>query len=113
MLFPLSSNAVQLTTAAVAGGDVYSAALRMTNEAAPKVRASTGTVDEYNAGVGFTIDSQLCYVDATAGLPVDTVWANGLPTSAGKLCVSTNAVSTWAGMTPFDANGAVCVVITP
>jgi hypothetical protein len=113
MLFPLSSNAVQLTTEAIAGGDVYSAALRMTNEAAPKVRASTGAVATYNAGVGFTIDGQLCYFDATAGLPVDTVWANGLPTSAGKLCVSTNAANTWAGMIPFAANGAVCVVITP
>lgn len=113
MLLPVASNAVQITTAAIAGGDVYSAALRLTNEASPKVRASTGAIATYNAGVGFTIDGQLCYVDATAGLPVDTVWANGLPTSGGKLCISTNAANTWAGLVPFAANSAVAVVITP
>jgi hypothetical protein len=66
MLLPLSSNSVQLTTAAVSGGDVYSASLRLTN---------------------------------------------GLLTSSGTLCISTNPVST--GFVPFAANSAVAVVITP
>lgn len=113
MLLPLSSNAVQLTSAAIAGGDVYSSALRLTNDVSPKVRASTGAVATYNAGIGFTANGQLCYTDATAGLPVNTVWANGLPTSSGTLCVSTNPVSTWSGLVPFAANSAVAVVITP
>jgi hypothetical protein len=50
---------------------------------------------------------QIRYVDATAGLPVNTVWLNGLPTSDGALCVSSGATATWANGIPFAANGAV------
>ena len=64
-----------------------------------------GTV--YNQGMLLTNSGQVRYVDATAGLPVDTVWSNGLPRSGGALCISTDAVSTYSNGIPFAANGAV------
>lgn len=67
--------------------------------------AAGGTV--YNQGVLLTDAGQVRYVDATAGLPGNTVWSNGLPRSDGALCISTGAVSTYSNGIPFAANGAV------
>ena len=64
-----------------------------------------GTV--YANGLLLTDVGQVRYVDATAGLPGDTVWANGLPRSAGALCISIGALSTYSNGIPFAANGAV------
>jgi len=64
-----------------------------------------GTV--YNQGMLMTDAGQVRYVDATAGLPADTVWTNGLPNSGGALCISTGAVATYSNGIPFAANGAV------
>lgn len=113
MLFPTASNTVQLTTAAVDAADVYWSGLRINNAASPRVRASTGAVAGYVDGLGVTSTGQLCYVDATAGLPADVVWVNGLPTSGDKLCVSTNSASVWSNGIPLVINGAVAVGITP
>ena len=61
----------------------------------------------FNQGMLLTNAGQVRYVDATAGLPVDTVWTNGLPNSGGALCISTGALATYSHGIPFTANGAV------
>jgi hypothetical protein len=68
---------------------------------------------EYSNGLRRINSGSVRYVDATAGLPANTQWANGLPLDAnGALCVSTNAASTYSNGIPFTANGAVAVTIT-
>lgn len=64
-----------------------------------------GTV--YANGLLLTDAGQVRYVDATAGLPGNTVWSNGLPRSGGALCISSGALSQFSNGIPFAANGAV------
>lgn len=61
----------------------------------------------FNQGLLLTNAGQVRYVDATAGLPVNTVWSNGLPSSDGALCISTGALANYSNGMPFVANGAV------
>lgn len=70
--------------------------------------------DEYANGLLMTDAGQVRYFDATAGLPVNVVWSNGLPrANDGALCVSTGALATYSNGTPMVANGAVRVSIVP
>jgi hypothetical protein len=76
------------------------------NKAVP----SGGTV--YNNGLLLTDAGQVRYLDTTvSGLPVDTVWTNGLPSSGGALCVSTGSLATYSNGIPFTASGAVRAAI--
>jgi hypothetical protein len=114
MLFPTAGGVVMLTSAANNANDVFLDSMRIENAASPRLRATTtGGVSSSN---GFTYDStgRLLYVDATAGLPANTQYCNGIPFDAnGAMCVSTNAVSTYSNGIPFAANGSVAVGITP
>ena len=113
MIFPFISGVIALTSAADAGGDVVLNGLRCENAAAPRIRATTLAGAYLNNGLQFDNTGRLVYVDATAGLPADTTYANGFPCStAGALCISTGAVSTWANGIPYAANGAVCASVT-
>lgn len=109
----VASDKVPLTTAAVGVTDAIRNGLRL-NADETQVRASTSEGDEVNNGLLMTVDNQVVYVDATAGLPANTQFANGLPiSSAGALCISTDAMATYSNGIPFAANGAVAAVITP
>lgn len=112
MLFPLTSDAIQLTTDAVGSTDSYNQGLRI-NSTGLLVRAATSGGAQYSNGLLMTDSGQLIYVDATAGLPADTQWTNGLPMSDGALCVSTDAYATYSNGTPFAENGAVAAVLLP
>lgn len=108
--FPLVNGRVQMTTSAVGATDSYLSALRVST--APAVRASTAAAQATTNGLSFTATGQLVYVDATAGLPANSQFCNGLPMSpTGALCVSTGAVASWSQGLPFAANGAVCVTL--
>ena len=114
MLFPTSGGVVMLTTAANAATDVSWDALRIDNSASPRVRATINPPVTISNALGFDANERLSYVDATAGLPVGTVYANGMPFApSGALCVSTDAPAVWANGVPLAANGAVSVGITP
>lgn len=76
-------------------------------------RAVPAGGDEYSNGLLMTDAGQIRYVDATAALPADTVWTNGLPQSGGALCISTNPGVTFSNGIPFAANGAVAAGIIP
>lgn len=76
-------------------------------------RATTSDGAQFANGTWLTNTGQLSYVDATAGLPGDTVWCNGLPMSGGKLCTSTDAAATYSNGIPMAANGAVSVGVIP
>lgn len=111
--FIVSSNAVQLGTAAVDATDAYCNGLRLKADAT-LVRAATSGGAQFSNGLLLSNTGQIVYVDATAGLPANTQYTNGLPlSSTGALCVSTNAFATYSNGTPMAANGAVAVVITP
>jgi hypothetical protein len=77
------------------------------------VDAMAGTVGTvYNNGLLLTDAGQVRYLDTTAGgLPADTVWTNGLPSSGGALCVSTGPLATYSNGIPFTASGAVRAAI--
>ena len=99
-------DAVLLDIAGLGGPDTFwNGALTESPSLNVHAVPSGGTV--YNQGMLLTNAGQVRYVDATAGLPGDTVWNNGLPTSGGALCTSTGALSTWSNGIPFAANGAV------
>lgn len=110
-IFSIANDAAQLTTAAVAGTDTFRNGVLAASTDLTKAIASGG--DEYTNGILVTDAGQVRYVDATAGLPVDTVWTNGLPQSGGALCISTGPVATYSNGIPFAANGAVAAAITP
>ena len=97
----LGIGAIQATDAFVNGVLTSADALNPLNRAVP----SGG--DVYSNGMLRTNPGQIRYVDATAGLPIDTVWSNGLPMSGGALCISTGALSNYSNGIPFAANGAV------
>ena len=67
----------------------------------------------YVNGVPVSATGQVVYVDASAGLPADTTWVNGLPISGGAVCMSSNAVAFYGNGLPYDINGAIVATITP
>lgn len=112
-LFPIASHKAQLTTAAVDAGDSYANGVRI-NSADTLCRAALAGGAQVSNGLLLSNDGQVIYVDATAGLPVDATYTNGVPlTAAGALCVSTDATVNYSNGLPFAANGALSATITP
>lgn len=112
-LFPIASDKVQLTTAAVTGTDNYQNGV-LVNAAATLARAATAGGAQFSDGLLFSNTGQVIYVDATAGLPAGTQYVNGIPCApTGEMCISTGATATYSNGIPFVANGAVSAQITP
>lgn len=108
-LFPIASDKAQLTTAAVDAGDSYVQGVRL-NSLGTLCRAALAGGAQYSNGLLLSNDGQVIYVDATAGLPADANYTNGLPlTAAGALCISTDAAVTYSNGLPLTANGALSV----
>lgn len=104
---------VQLGTGAIQPTDTFSNGI-LTSATGDLNRAIATGGDEYANGLLMTDAGQIRYFDATAGLPVDVVWSNGLPrANDGALCVSTGALATYSNGTPMVANGAVRASIVP
>lgn len=111
--FFVTADSVLLGTAAVGPTDTYRGGV-LVDDAASLNRASTTGGDEISNGLLRNASGQTIYYDATAGLPADIQWCNGLPVRAdGSLCVSTNAATVYSNGIPFAANGAVAVGIIP
>lgn len=108
----VTSGAVLLGTAAIQPTDTFTNGV-LTSASGGLNRAVAAGGDEYSNGLLRTDAGALRYVDATAGLPADTTWTNGLPLSSGALCISTNAASTYSNGIPFATNGAVAAGIIP
>lgn len=111
-VFTVTSNAVLLGTGAIQPTDTFSNGI-LTSATGGLNRATVAAGNEYCNGLSMTDAGQIQYVDATLGLPPDTVWTNGLPSSGGALCISTNAAVTYSNGVPFAANGAVAAGIIP
>ena len=112
-LFPIASDKAQLTTAAVDAGDCYVQGLRL-NSLGTLCRAALAGGAQFSNGLLLSNEGQVIYVDATAGLPADANYTNGLPlTAAGALCISTDATVTYSNGLPLTANGALSATITP
>lgn len=113
MLIPISGDKIQVTTAAVGGTDAYNNGLRI-NALGTLARAATSGGAQMSNGLLMSDSGQLIYVDATAGLPANTQYCNGLPLDANRaLCISTDAMATYSNGWPMAANGAVACVVTP
>lgn len=112
-LFPIASDKVQLTTAAVAGTDNFCNGI-LINSLNTLARAATTGGALYSQGFLMSNSGQVIYVDATAGLPANTTFSEGVPFApTGELCISTGATVTWSNGLPFVANGALSAQITP
>lgn len=112
-LFPIASDKAQLTTAAVDAGDSYVQGVRW-NSLGTLCRAATSGGAQFSNGLLMSNDGQVIYVDATAGLPANSTFANGLPRApTGELCVSTDPTVSYSNGLPMVANGALSVLITP
>lgn len=106
----VTSDAVLLGIGAIQPTDTFTNGI-LTSASGGLNRAVPAGGDEYSNGLLMTDAGQVRYVDATAGLPADTTWTNGLPSSGGALCISTNAVATYSSGIPFVTNGAVAAGI--
>lgn len=112
MIYPTNGGAVVLTTAADAPTDVTYNALRLENSATPRIRATLSQGAYFTNAMEFDSTGRLVYVDATAGLPAGTTYANGYPFDTnGALCVSTGPAVTFSNGVPYAANGAVAATI--
>lgn len=109
----VTSGAVLIGTGAVGPNDPFKNGV-LTDAATGELnRGVTTAGTQWSNGIFRNDSGQLQYVDATAGLPADTQWVNGLPYSGGALCISTNAGSTYSNGIPFAANGAVAAGVIP
>lgn len=110
-LFPITASLVNISTVAPIATDNFVGAI-LRDAANYAVRgALTGGTQSAN-GLRFTNLGQLLYNDASAGLPANTQWADGLPlASDGSLCVALAAPVTWSNGMPFAANGAVAASV--
>lgn len=109
----LATELVQLGTGAIQPIDNFQNGVLLSSAGDLNRAIATGG-DEYANGLLMTDAGQIRYFDATAGLPVDVVWSNGLPrANDGALCVSTGALATYSNGVPMVANGAVRVSIIP
>lgn len=110
--FPIVADAVQLGTAAPSATDNWSNGILL-NELDTLARAALAGGTAVSSGLLMTDLGQVVYLDATAGLPADTQYTNGLPMSGGALCVSTAAAANYSNGIPFSPNGAVTAVVVP
>ena len=112
-LFPIAADKIQLTSAAVDATDAYQQGVRV-SAGTPLARAATSGGAQFSNGLLMSNTGQVVYVDATAGLPANTQYCNGIPlSSTGALCISTDAMATYSNGLPMAANGAVACVVTP
>lgn len=112
-IFTVVNDLVQLGTGAIQPTDAFQNGVLLTSTGDLN-RAIAAGGDEYANGLLMTDAGQIRYFDATAGLPVDAVWSNGLPrANDGALCVSTGALATYSNGLPMVSNGAVRVSIVP
>ena len=112
-LFPVSGDKIQLTSAAVDASDAYQNGIRV-SAGTSLARAATSGGAQFNNGLLMSNTGQVVYVDATAGLPANTQYCNGIPlSSTGALCISTGSMATYSNGLPFAANGAVACTVTP
>ncbi len=109
-VFTVTSDAVLLGIGSIQPTDTFVNGI-LTSASGGLNRAVPAGGDEYSNGLLMTDAGQIRYVDATAGLPGDTVWTNGLPQSGGALCISTNPAVPYSNGVPFAANGAVAAGI--
>lgn len=101
---------VALTSVAPGAGDNPNNGLLVSSGG--NVRAVAAAPTQFSNGFGFNNSGQLCYVDATAGLPANTTYLDCLPfDSAGRLCTSTGAIAVTTAGIPFAANGAVAATV--
>jgi hypothetical protein len=106
-----ATEVVQLGTGAIQPTDTFQNGVLLSGDLN---RAIATGGDEYANGLLMTDAGQIRYFDATAGLPADVVWSNGLPrANDGALCVSTGALATYSNGLPMVSNGAVRVSIAP
>jgi hypothetical protein len=109
-LFKVVNNQVQLEAASNVSSDVYGAGIRFTKDGSARTTNAAGT--HFNQGIPMSETGQVAIVDATAGLPSDTIYINGLPISGNKVCVSRNPMSVISSGLPFDSNGALAGFLT-
>lgn len=110
-IFPVLQDQVYLVAGAPIATDSFvGAVLRLANNAG--VRAATSGGTQFANGLLFTDLGQVVYVDATAGLPVDAQYVNGIPLAAdGAMCVSLSLPSNYSAGLPFAANGAIAAAL--
>lgn len=106
-LFPVVSDKVSFVAGAVAPTDTNKNGFRWAGDLVLAELALTPVTTVQ--GVPVDVDGKVCLIDATLGLPVGTTYTNGLPLSAGMLCISTNSMATYSNGVPMSALGGVCV----
>jgi hypothetical protein len=110
-MFPVVNGRANLDESPGSDSDRYIGGIRYTTNGAMCITYEAGTF--FNGGIPMSESGQVSVVDASAGLPANVVWLNGLPISSNRVCISTNPVFIVSMGTPFDSAGAVAATITP
>lgn len=111
-IFSVINNVAQVTNATAATDNFIGGIRFAISQAA--VCNSIFTAGTWANGFQLNPSGAVCTVNATAGLPLPNTSLNGLKfDSNGSLCVSTNAMVTYANGLPLDANGALTVNLIP
>jgi hypothetical protein len=110
MKFRFNGDKVAISTLTPGSTDQYSNGIRLKSDDTAVYTTTTTTGALANDGLLIGPNGEIVTVDATAGLPANTQWTNGLPVASnGALCTSTGTTAYWANGVPFAANGAVTV----
>jgi hypothetical protein len=111
-LFPIVNEKVSLSTAVPVATDNYVNGI-LTDATNALARAATTGGAQVSEGLLFSNDGRVIYVDATAGLPANTTYANGVPVApTGEMCISTAVATTYSNGLPYAANGALSATIS-
>ena len=110
-LLPIINERVQLSALPVVAFDNYQNGL-LIDATASYCRVSASAGDATNNGLSMANSGQLIYYDATAGLPANVNYVNGIPcTSSGAICVANSPAVNYSNGLPFAANGALSALI--
>lgn len=108
---PVIDGRVALDVSSNSPTDVYLGGIRFSTNGAARATTAVGTF--FNQGIPMSESGQVSIVDATTGLPANTIYHNGLPISGDRICISYNAATVVSSGIPFDAAGAVAVEVSP
>ena len=111
MKFPTLNGRMAVNTGTPTANDQYSNGVRLVADASAVYATTDATGGAAGNGLLLnTTSGSMVTVDATAGLPANATWCNGMPVAAnGAVCTSTDAPQSWSNGVPFAANGAVSV----
>ena len=110
MKFPTKNNGMAVSSDVPGNVDQYQNGVRLDAVKVALFTSLSGSGNVYSNGLPLDPNGAVVTVDCAGSLPVDVKWCNGIPISAGAVCVSNEASSYWSNGIAFTSYGAISVV---